>query len=265
MSEKSTSFKELILDLYSDNEEVRIATIPKILEQGKLGRYLITNLIETETGVITEIGTEKIISLYEKEIAELEMEKTQAEQVLDAEERRLEEEEIKLLAEFEKLEAGKRKWQAEKQTEKDNQRKRSVQKRLINKKIKHLRGISNSKELEKNLFKEELRKQIQENYYFLDANYEELKQIEKFLDDKDLIESNWQKIREVVSREVGVETEDCTLTSIPAYSFDWMVNESRLVGAIERKLNLKIPENFRLVYSKLGSLLIYILYRKIWN
>ncbi len=263
MTETATWFKELILDLYSDNEEVRIAAIPKILEQGKLGKYLITNLIETETGEIIEIATQAIISLYHSEMAELEMERTQVEQELQAEEVRLKEEGRRLAAEFERLEVNRRKWQAKKQQEKDNQRKRAVQKRLIDKKIQYLVDLDNTKGIEKKVFKDQLRKQIEETYYFLDSNSEQLKKIEKFLDDDDLIESNWQKIREVVSQEVGVEVERCTLESIPAYSFGGKTNEPKLVSAVENKFNFKIPNNFRLAYSKLGSILIYILYRKI--
>lgn len=52
------------------------------------------------------------------------------------------------------------------------------------------------------------------------------------LDDEDLIRDNWQKIRKVVAEEIRVDIEECTLETIPAYSFDyWEVSENQFVEA----------------------------------
>lgn len=78
------------------------------------------------------------------------------------------------------------------------------------------------------------------------------------LDDDDLIRDNWQKIRKVVAEEIRVDIEECTLETIPAYSFDyWEVSENQFVEAMEREFNFKVPDNFRLVYSQLSGILIY--------
>jgi len=267
-------FKEVILRLYSDDENVRIAAIPEILKHGKIGKDLVIKIIETEQGTIIETAFDCLLNVLNEDLEKLNQERKEAEerlakeeQEIEAESKRLAAEYNKLAAESQKLEAKREKWLEAKQTETKLELQRLLQQQKIEEKIEYLYQQDNIKVIDKvegERVKEKIKQQIKEIYSWVEENNHEIEaEIKELIEEDNLVLDTWKRLQKIIAEKLGVDISECTLDSIPGEHLGARDegDEIKLALAIEDEFGIeKISEMFYLRMSKLVIILIYLLH-----